>query len=204
MSTPTTTPAAASAETLFKVGSGNASFSAQLVANSRTKDPAKKGTQAWKPVLSGDLKKAASLNHIVAFVTSFGIGDALASHFEKDHIIPLVREASERCLENTADGKTVLNQARLPEALVAVLKDWNTSKTEVNDRLREQIVLLNEENERLFGEFNRLIASMPVVNSADEMKKWQADNLSPISNKMAQNRLKSAEIAAKLAPKAKK
>lgn len=208
MSTPTTTTAAApapAADALFRVQVGNSSFPAQLVANSRTKDPAKKGTAAWKPVISGDVKKPASLNHVVAFLTSFGIGDALAGHIEKDLILPLVREASELCQETTAEGKTVLNPARIPEALTTVIKAWSTSKTEVNDRIREQIVALNDENNKLFNEFNTLIASMPSdISSAEAMKKWTAENLAPLSNRMAQNRLRAAELAAKLAPKANK
>lgn len=202
MSTPNTTPAAK--PTLYSIQIGTGRITTAVVANTRTKNPALKGTQAWKPVLSGDEKKSASLAQIVTALGVLGITDQLAPHIERDLFIPLMRESSELCLDTKEDGTKVLNPAKLPEAVLKVLASWSTSKSEVNEKLREELAAANQRQAELFQEFNKQIATAQSFASAEEFAKFQTTVLQPLTNQVSQLTIKIAEITAKLAPKAKK
>lgn len=190
--------------TLYSLSIGNGRITTAIVANSRTKNPALKGTQAWRPILSGDEKKSASLAQIVQALGVLGITEKMAPHIERDLFIPLIREASELCLDTKDDGSKVLNAAKLPEAVDKVLSSWSTSKSEINEKLREELAAANAKQAELFNEFNKQIATAKSFASAEEFAKFQADVLQPLTNQVSQLTIKIADITAKLAPKAKK
>jgi hypothetical protein len=169
------------------------------IPNTRPKDAANKGTPAFLFIPSGEYGKAANFGQLVTLLGNLGIADGVAAHIERDIIIPLCREASEKALDTNEKGEKTTNVAAIPGALAAVLKSWNTSKSEINEALRVELAEIVKRQGALFQEATGMMAAGIPQDPAAQ--KTYTENFGKLTAQLSQLTLKAKEINEKLAGK---